>query len=117
MQTLKVTPELHINLPLVTNYLQTACSPKTVKSNSALSALLSFRDGKRPNAWYEASSTMLLSRALPVAVYVILVTIQRYHLFVWSVFSPKLLYEGMHTLVIAIVVFLLLALAHFSSDK
>ncbi|XP_078066198.1 GPI ethanolamine phosphate transferase 2, catalytic subunit isoform X1 [Mustelus asterias] len=43
----------------------------------------------------------VLLRAIPASVYIILVTLLRYHLFVWSVFSPKLLYEGMHTLVTA----------------
>ncbi|XP_043530184.1 GPI ethanolamine phosphate transferase 2 isoform X1 [Chiloscyllium plagiosum] len=44
---------------------------------------------------------LVLLRAIPASVYIILVTSLRYHLFVWSVFSPKLLYEGMHTLVTA----------------
>jgi len=44
---------------------------------------------------------LALLRLLPVAVYVVLVAILRYHLFVWTVFSPKLLYEAMHTLVIS----------------
>ncbi|XP_041050204.1 GPI ethanolamine phosphate transferase 2 isoform X2 [Carcharodon carcharias] len=43
----------------------------------------------------------VLLRAIPASAYIILVTSLRYHLFVWSVFSPKLLYEGMHTLVTA----------------
>lgn len=43
----------------------------------------------------------ILLRAIPAAVYIILITSLRYHLFIWSVFSPKLLYEGMHTLVTA----------------
>ncbi|CAH2293108.1 GPI ethanolamine phosphate transferase 2 isoform X1 [Pelobates cultripes] len=34
--------------------------------------------------------------SLPVTVYIILITILRYHLFIWSVFSPKLLYEVLH---------------------
>ncbi|XP_025905725.1 GPI ethanolamine phosphate transferase 2 isoform X2 [Nothoprocta perdicaria] len=42
-----------------------------------------------------------LVRSVPVAVYIILVTGLRYHLFIWSVFSPKLLYEGMHVLITA----------------
>ncbi|XP_051890500.1 GPI ethanolamine phosphate transferase 2 isoform X9 [Pristis pectinata] len=41
----------------------------------------------------------ILLRAIPASVYVILITSLRYHLFIWSVFSPKLLYEGMHTFV------------------
>ena len=44
--------------------------------------------------------TTTLTRALPLAVYSVLVTVERYHLFVWTVFSPKLLYEGMTTLVV-----------------
>ncbi|KAI7801231.1 putative GPI ethanolamine phosphate transferase 2 [Triplophysa rosa] len=40
-----------------------------------------------------------LLRSIPAVFYVVLVTGLRYHLFIWSVFSPKLLYEAMHTLV------------------
>uniref|UniRef100_A0A8C5Z499 Phosphatidylinositol glycan anchor biosynthesis class G (EMM blood group) n=1 Tax=Marmota marmota marmota TaxID=9994 RepID=A0A8C5Z499_MARMA len=53
----------------------------------------------------EASSRACFCYALicsvPVATYLILVTSLRYHLFIWSVFSPKLLYEGMHLLITA----------------
>lgn len=41
--------------------------------------------------------------SFPVSAYIILVTSLRYHLFIWSVFSPKLLYEGMHILITAAV--------------
>ncbi|XP_040093675.1 GPI ethanolamine phosphate transferase 2 isoform X3 [Oryx dammah] len=60
----------------------------------------------------EASSGSALSHAcfchalicsIPVSGYIIMVTSLRYHLFIWSVFSPKLLYEGMHLLVTAAV--------------
>uniref|UniRef100_A0A5F5PPH0 Phosphatidylinositol glycan anchor biosynthesis class G n=1 Tax=Equus caballus TaxID=9796 RepID=A0A5F5PPH0_HORSE len=60
----------------------------------------------------EASSSSALSHAgfcyaligsFPVSAYIILVTSLRYHLFIWSVFSPKLLYEGMHLLITAAV--------------
>ncbi|KAM5272081.1 GPI ethanolamine phosphate transferase 2 isoform 2-T2 [Ctenodactylus gundi] len=47
--------------------------------------------------------------SVPVAAYVIFVTSLRYHLFIWSVFSPKLLYEGMHLLVTAALCVLLTA--------
>uniref|UniRef100_A0A9J7YNL1 Phosphatidylinositol glycan anchor biosynthesis class G (EMM blood group) n=1 Tax=Cyprinus carpio carpio TaxID=630221 RepID=A0A9J7YNL1_CYPCA len=40
-----------------------------------------------------------LLRSIPAVFYVVLVTLLRYHLFIWSVFSPKLLYEAMHTLI------------------
>ncbi|KAL1789353.1 GPI ethanolamine phosphate transferase 2 isoform X1 [Sigmodon hispidus] len=58
----------------------------------------------------ETSNGSALSRAcfcyalvcsVPVATYIVLVTSLRYHLFIWSVFSPKLLYEGMHLLITA----------------
>ncbi|XP_031799135.1 GPI ethanolamine phosphate transferase 2 isoform X3 [Sarcophilus harrisii] len=41
--------------------------------------------------------------SIPVSAYIILVTSLRYHLFIWSVFSPKLLYEGMHLLLTATI--------------
>ncbi|XP_072172994.1 GPI ethanolamine phosphate transferase 2-like [Diadema setosum] len=50
----------------------------------------------------ESCFTMALSRALPVASYTVLATVQRYHLFVWSVFSPKLLYDGVHTSLVCV---------------
>ncbi|XP_051514503.1 GPI ethanolamine phosphate transferase 2 [Myxocyprinus asiaticus] len=40
-----------------------------------------------------------LLRSIPAVFYVVLVTALRYHLFIWSVFSPKLLYEAMHMLI------------------
>ncbi|KAM4809786.1 GPI ethanolamine phosphate transferase 2 [Rhinophrynus dorsalis] len=40
-------------------------------------------------------------RSLPVTVYIILITALRYHLFIWSVFSPKLLYEVIHLFISA----------------
>uniref|UniRef100_A0AAY4E8D9 GPI ethanolamine phosphate transferase 2 C-terminal domain-containing protein n=1 Tax=Denticeps clupeoides TaxID=299321 RepID=A0AAY4E8D9_9TELE len=42
-----------------------------------------------------------LLRSIPAVAYVVLVTALRYHLFIWSVFSPKLLYEATHTLATA----------------
>ncbi|XP_075459810.1 GPI ethanolamine phosphate transferase 2, catalytic subunit isoform X4 [Ascaphus truei] len=42
-------------------------------------------------------------RSLPVTVYIMLVTMLRYHLFIWSVFSPKLLYEVIHLFIAAAV--------------
>ena len=58
----------------------------------------------------EICFVLVVTRALPLAVYTVLVSAQRYHLFVWTVFSPKLLYEGMHTLVVSILVLVLLAI-------
>uniref|UniRef100_A0A8D0GUC8 Phosphatidylinositol glycan anchor biosynthesis class G (EMM blood group) n=1 Tax=Sphenodon punctatus TaxID=8508 RepID=A0A8D0GUC8_SPHPU len=39
--------------------------------------------------------------SIPVAAYIVLVTGLRYHLFIWSVFSPKLLYDGVHVFITA----------------
>ncbi|KAK5925479.1 hypothetical protein CgunFtcFv8_018000 [Champsocephalus gunnari] len=44
---------------------------------------------------------LALLRSVPAAAYIVLVTTLRYHLFIWSVFSPKLLYEAMHLLLTA----------------
>uniref|UniRef100_UPI003AAE5B8F GPI ethanolamine phosphate transferase 2 isoform X6 n=1 Tax=Centroberyx gerrardi TaxID=166262 RepID=UPI003AAE5B8F len=44
---------------------------------------------------------LALLRSVPAAAYIVLVTALRYHLFIWSVFSPKLLYESMHMLLTA----------------
>ncbi len=52
------------------------------------------------SALLEVVHTLALTRALPLASYTVLVSFQRYHLFVWSVFSPKLLYEAMYTYVV-----------------
>lgn len=44
---------------------------------------------------------LALLRSVPAAAYIVLVTVLRYHLFIWSVFSPKLLYESVHLLLTA----------------
>lgn len=44
-----------------------------------------------------------LIRSIPLTVYIILITSLRYHLFIWSVFSPKLLYEGIHAFITAAI--------------
>ena len=40
-------------------------------------------------------------------IFSVLSTVMRHHLFVWTVFSPKLLYEGMNLLVISVILNLL----------
>ncbi|XP_033095681.1 GPI ethanolamine phosphate transferase 2-like [Anneissia japonica] len=59
----------------------------------------------------QAFLSLMLFRAFPLAVYTIVVASQRYHLFIWSVFSPKLLYEAMHSCVLA--VFIMLGIAFY----
>ncbi|XP_057358076.1 GPI ethanolamine phosphate transferase 2 isoform X4 [Manis pentadactyla] len=74
----------------------------------------------------ETSSSSALSRAcfcyalicsFPVSAYILLVTSLRYHLFIWSVFSPKLLYEGMHLLVTAALCVFFTAMDQTNTDS
>ena len=45
-------------------------------------------------------SSLIFFRGLHISVYLTVITLQRQHLFIWSVFSPKLLYLSMAVLVI-----------------
>ncbi|XP_031837371.2 phosphatidylinositol glycan anchor biosynthesis class G isoform X1 [Nomia melanderi] len=58
----------------------------------------------------QISKTYITCKLLPLAVYTIIISIQRHHLFIWSVFSPKLLYEAVHFFVICIIIFIILIL-------
>ncbi|KAK7508127.1 hypothetical protein BaRGS_00000366 [Batillaria attramentaria] len=69
------------------------------------------------DAHTDMAITLLLTRALPLAVYTTLVTFMRYHLFVWTVFSPKLLYEGMLTVVYSAFYVTCLCVAHSLRSK
>ncbi|XP_007497039.1 GPI ethanolamine phosphate transferase 2 isoform X7 [Monodelphis domestica] len=57
----------------------------------------------RSSAISHASFCYALICSIPVSAYIILVTSLRYHLFIWSVFSPKLLYEGVHLFITATI--------------
>ncbi|XP_020292494.1 GPI ethanolamine phosphate transferase 2 isoform X2 [Pseudomyrmex gracilis] len=54
------------------------------------------------------SRTYIAWRLLTITFYMIVVTSQRNHLFVWSVFSPKLLYEAMYSVVMCFSTLLVL---------
>ncbi|XP_051498625.1 GPI ethanolamine phosphate transferase 2 isoform X2 [Apus apus] len=58
-----------------------------------------------------------LIRSIPVTIYIVLVTGLRYHLFIWSVFSPKLLYEGVHVFITATVCLFFTAMDQNHSHK
>ncbi|XP_029917532.1 GPI ethanolamine phosphate transferase 2 [Myripristis murdjan] len=62
---------------------------------------LSSETDRSPVAVGHGCYCLALLRSVPAAAYIVLVTVLRYHLFIWSVFSPKLLYESMHTLLTA----------------
>ncbi|XP_059167213.1 GPI ethanolamine phosphate transferase 2-like isoform X2 [Physella acuta] len=53
---------------------------------------------------------LLLCRAFHTAAYTSLVSVQRYHLFVWSVFSPKLLYESAYSFVTTFICIIMIVL-------
>ncbi|XP_053996555.1 GPI ethanolamine phosphate transferase 2 isoform X1 [Hylaeus anthracinus] len=55
----------------------------------------------------EISKTYIRWRLIPIAIYTIIISIQRHHLFVWSVFSPKLLYEAVHSTITCFVIFII----------
>lgn len=71
--------------------------------------------GSRPRSLHSGSALRqacfcyALLCSLPASAYILLVTSLRYHLFIWSVFSPKLLYEGAHLLLTGAVCLSLLA--------
>ncbi|XP_028315942.1 GPI ethanolamine phosphate transferase 2 isoform X2 [Gouania willdenowi] len=62
---------------------------------------LSSERDRSPVALGHGCYCLALLRSVPAAAYIVLVTVLRYHLFIWSVFSPKLLYESMHLLITA----------------
>ncbi|XP_041357687.1 GPI ethanolamine phosphate transferase 2-like [Gigantopelta aegis] len=63
------------------------------------------------SCYRNATHTLLLTQTLTLVVYTVMVTIERYHLFVWTVFSPKLLYEGTRTVVVSLFSWTLLLLS------
>lgn len=54
------------------------------------------------NALGESTSILTILRAVELTFFLGVVTSQRYHLFVWTVFSPKLLYELTFSLVVTV---------------
>ncbi|KAF6201932.1 hypothetical protein GE061_004328 [Apolygus lucorum] len=52
---------------------------------------------------FSASQTHLFLNGLPLLVFMILIIIQREHLFIWTVFSPKLLYLMCQTVLMVVL--------------
>ncbi|KAM6469375.1 GPI ethanolamine phosphate transferase 2 isoform 2-T2 [Liasis olivaceus] len=73
---------------------------------------LSSEVDRNPAAMGHGCFCYALLRSIPVGVYIILITGLRYHLFIWSVFSPKLLYEGVHTFITTVVCAFFTAVDH-----
>ena len=61
----------------------------------------------------------LFSRGIEISFYLSVMILQRHHLFIWTVFSPKLLYIGMAVLVtnVFISIFILCDLKIIQSKK
>ncbi|KAM9850065.1 GPI ethanolamine phosphate transferase 2 [Aulostomus maculatus] len=80
---------------------------------------LSSERDRSPAALGHGCYCLALLRSVPAAAYIVLVTVLRYHLFIWSVFSPKLLYESMHLLLTAGVclIFSTMEQSHSSTAK
>ncbi|KAF7413550.1 hypothetical protein HZH68_002039 [Vespula germanica] len=49
----------------------------------------------------------MIWKLVPVTIYTFIITIQKHHLFIWSVFAPKLLYESMYLAVMNCIILLL----------
>ena len=60
-----------------------------------------------------SSALVSAFRSARLLFFLAVVSAQRYHLFVWTVFSPKLLYEAAESLVLALL-FTLLSLCDCS---
>lgn len=56
---------------------------------------------RSPAAVSHGCYVLALLRSVPCLLFILLITALRYHLFIWSVFSPKLLYESLHLLLTA----------------
>lgn len=78
---------------------------------------LSSETERSPVAVSHGCYCLALLRSVPAAAYVVLVTVLRYHLFIWSVFSPKLLYESMHLLLTAGVCLFFIAMEQSPSSS
>ncbi|XP_066942759.1 GPI ethanolamine phosphate transferase 2-like [Macrobrachium rosenbergii] len=66
------------------------------------------KDGQKER-WQQPLYVWWAVRLATISLYLINVTFQRHHLFIWSVFTPKLLYEGAHLLVLCILTFFMWA--------
>lgn len=62
-------------------------------------------------------TALLFIKSLNLTVYTILSYINCYHLFIWSVFAPKLLYEAVTSLIFAIFILLLSLFSQMCKKK
>ncbi|KAK8718583.1 hypothetical protein OTU49_014630, partial [Cherax quadricarinatus] len=55
--------------------------------------------------WQQSLCIWWCIRLATISLYLVNVTWQRHHLFIWSVFTPKLLYEGAHVFILCFLTF------------
>ncbi|XP_067027417.1 GPI ethanolamine phosphate transferase 2-like isoform X1 [Acropora muricata] len=102
------------SLMLILTYFSTYCGPCLWMFSGVLSVVRNTEDVSRlQKSLLQACYVIILCQVSVLCVYCTLVFSQRYHLFVWSVFSPKLLYESTKTLLCTLSVATVLCLMHF----
>jgi len=102
------------SLMLILTYFSTYCGPFLWMFSGVLSVVRNAEDVSRlQKSLLQACYVIILCQVSVLCVYCTLVFSQRYHLFVWSVFSPKLLYESTKTLLFTLSVVTVLCLMHF----
>lgn len=67
-----------------------------------LSFLRGCRHGRSKEKW-QLCNAFLLIRFFMLMVSFFSCTLQRHHLFVWTVFAPKIFYEASHTVVLCVL--------------
>ncbi|KAE9044900.1 hypothetical protein PR002_g2527 [Phytophthora rubi] len=104
--------------PLVcfVNLFQWLDATTSVKASSTLSGRETQGLTGSTNATKAACLTIFTYQALRFAVYTVVVYFMRFHLFIWSVFAPKMLYEVAH-LAVSLVLVALLAPATSNSER
>ncbi|KAF7996903.1 hypothetical protein HCN44_002549 [Aphidius gifuensis] len=68
---------------------------KTINNNNEYSSMI-----------INLNQQCLVIHFLPFLFYTIIISMQRYHLFIWTVFSPKILYESFHCAIFFIAIFI-----------
>eukprot|EP00094_Tigriopus_californicus_P011836 TCALIF_11432-PA protein Name:"Similar to las21 GPI ethanolamine phosphate transferase 2 (Schizosaccharomyces pombe (strain 972 / ATCC 24843))" AED:0.83 eAED:0.83 QI:0/0/0/0.5/1/1/2/0/115 len=81
----------------------------TTYSAPILALLAYFSD--YPKTLSSTMSLMLFLRTVELGFFEALLTVERYHLFVWTVFSPKLLYEATLSALFAVMYSILYAVS------
>jgi len=82
-------------------------------SGPVLSLLLSVQDRRGNLNLQQYFNAFLWSRSLIITGFILIVTLLRNHLFIWTVFSPKLLYEATASCVIFLTLFVLISIKTF----